>query len=385
MVCVPRDPIGGRALSVASVADSFATRQSSGLVSVPDTSSVCATALPRTVGLQLVRDPWDSPDCPRGSDRGAVVTPEALDGDGEIKVSVSVHWLEGTVPGGIPQAETFVRALGGGEPLERGGLGYTMGWSVRGKGRVYVSPGRPEMGVHLVLTGQICDELGGDELARIAYMVEVRRGHWTRFDDAMDTNGCSVEDFRDAEEQGQVVSRARSGTEYKPFRGPGGHTMTYGKRGSRRVVRVYDKRSERAALGLSCELGTRVEVEHRDEYADAAVLHWLRGGDLRDLVLSAIDVREGDGNVSRRPRVGWWAAVVDGASRVVMVTAGSAEVTMAKARKWLHEQVAPTLAWVVAADRGDVEWLLGEVSAARGRVQPWKLQLVGWGSTWGSS
>lgn len=377
---VPRDPIGGRALSVASVADGLGARQSSVLVSVPHTSSLCASALPRMVGLQVVRDPWDSPDCPRGSDRGAVVTPDIYCGDSEVgdsvSVSLSVHWFEFTVPGGLPQAETFVRALGGGEPLERGGLGYTMGWAVRGKGRVYVAPERPEMGVHVVLSGQVCDELGGEELARLAYMVEVRQGHFSRCDVAMDTNGCSVEDFRMAEESGHVVSRARSGTEYKPFRGSGGHTMTYGRRGSRRLVRVYDKRAERAALGLPCELGTRVEVEHRDEYADTAVLHWLRGGDLRDLVVSAIDVREGEGNVSRRQRAGWWAAVVESAGRVVMVAAGSAEVTIARARQWLHLQVMPTVAWVATADGGDLAWLLHEISEGLARVAPWKLELV---------
>lgn len=337
-----------------------------GLVGGLRLSSIKNTPL---VDLGQVVDPWDSAGegCPQDSDRGAVVT--------------GIHWLEFTEPiasasDGESVVLRWVRILGGGVELPRGMLGYSRAWSVMGEGRVLLAPDRPEMGVHVILHGQECDALGENELRRIGYMARAAGSHFTRADCYADSNLFTVQQFKEAAIADQVVSRARRAGGFYPLRGSDAETIVYGGRGSLRTARVYDKGAERARLGLPCTHRTRVEVQHRDEYADRLVDHWLGGGDLRDLIVSAIDVREGEGNVSRRERVSWWAAFIECAERVVMVASGSIEATVARAREWIRKQVAPTLGWLVMVDRGDVSWLLGQVSEGERRVEPWKRQLA---------
>ena len=178
----------------------------------------------------------------------------------------------------------------------------------------------------------------------------------TRLDLAIDDHKGHLTYKRvyDAVMADELISKSRIVDEDKRIKGGGGWTLNFGSRTSESFGRIYDKDAEqRAKRGddySSAGPWVRVEVEFKGKRAAAAAAEWWAAGcraeDAIGLIRSHIDFREvtADSNVSRRPLVGWWAAVMGEASRVWRVTIGQPGRTIEDVAKWLFTSVAGGLA-----------------------------------------
>jgi len=124
-------------------------------------------------------------------------------------------------------------------------------------------------------------------------------------------------------------------------------------RNSRKFVRVYDKAKEQGVDGV----WTRVEVQLRDRFADAALRFIYAGGALEDVLLRSIDFFCGES------RSAWYVALVGGGRTrfrfpaIVSSLQGAIEFV---------ERIAPAI--VKAEFVNGYGWLRGLLFRAAGRV-----------------
>ena len=229
------------------------------------------------------------------------------------------------------------------------------------------TPGRDDLAVSL--TGTACELLGvAGVLAlarRLAGLVpDAAAFRVTRLDVAWDTELFGVADVVAAYSSGNCVTRSRT---HKFDSNNAGSTFYIGKRGEKnaRLVRFYDKRGP-----------TRVELELHDERATAlaAVLLSADADAISGLCLGSlvdfVDFRhtDADSNVTRCPRVSWWAAFV-GTAQVLPLPVSAPLPTLDRVRAWVEDSTSSALAVIFDAmgeTRGRV-WLSGLLDRGRER------------------
>jgi DNA relaxase NicK len=257
-----------------------------------------------------------------------------------------------------------------------GGMGYRRSWVNADGARVF-SDGAVGMGVHVEMAGQALENwrarTGED-------VVEWWRSVWlhvgarlTRVDVAWDVRGSDAEALLDgvwgAARRREFLSKARHVQGF--WDGHGGRTVYVGRRGSERMLRVYDKRAERRAVGqLVAEAWTRVEWETRGRAAEQAMVAVIDGGwqQVLGLLRGFVDFREpGPGDRRRWGLPSWWEAFVAGVERAFMALPRRVSSVAGRVR-WVEKQVAGVLA--VLVDGGGGPWLRAALDAARRRARP---------------
>jgi hypothetical protein len=200
---------------------------------------------------------------------------------------------------------------------------------------------------------------------------------FSRLDLYCDDRGVSAypSDVWEAVRAGDVVTHADLSKSTRHEGMDGSETVYIGRRESERMLRVYRKPDD---------LGDRVrwELETHDEAARhlAAMLATLTpdslapdglGGVFWGYLSGFADFREGaraaDGNGSRRPRLAWFAALVDGAARIRGRAADAVVSSVDRLARWLDRQAAPSLARVFAEYGPD--WLNGVLRSGWDRAE----------------
>jgi len=235
------------------------------------------------------------------------------------------------------------------------------------------------MGCHVVADGSACEALGLDGLRRIYAELRLRVA---RFDVAQD--GCPFTPSQvagawysdDVRTKVKVAGDAREDRRWRSCdwqSSPSGDTFYMGSPRAARRVRVYDRRGP-----------VRLELQSRDSAAEAIAAD-LFAAPVEDFgrrflghVRAFVDfIEAGEGNVTRRPLAGWWAAFCEGVEKSrVRVTAVVVD-TFERIAAWVEHQVAPMLA-VVAARRGDVA-VAALLSRGRSRWRSRHARLAGGG------
>ena len=237
-------------------------------------------------------------------------------------------------------AENVVLLLGGEWSREKGMQGYTATWR-HASGAWVGFDGDDAQGVHVFLPGDAL-RLFGDAVEDVLASYE-----WdcTRIDIAVDIKDKCVDDV--LADGVDIVSRSREETLMDKLKGKGagGKTLYIGSlRGSRALVRIYDKHAE---AGLDYKL-LRVEVQLRREWAKLAYRLWRSGVDMRSFLLKHIDFRDKNSNnhPSRRKRLDWWENALDSGNlmKIVYHTGETIVQTVERTASWLHRQVATSLA-----------------------------------------
>lgn len=117
--------------------------------------------------------------------------------------------------------------------------GYIQAWSLGLGGVIQYNPYREDMGISVVLPGQLLKELGWRQFLNIA----LEKGHVSRIDvtcDVMDDQ-FDCEGLYKLVDQGLAVTKAR-GVSF--ITSKTGQTLYVGKRTSDRMLRLYDKGGE---------------------------------------------------------------------------------------------------------------------------------------------
>ena len=253
-------------------------------------------------------------------------------------------------------------------------LGYERQRVGPGGARVLWSKRRPE--VHVVLTGTWCRATSEAAMrGTLAYVCATGRA--TRCDIAADDWNLRVTpaQVRDAIRQGDAVTHTRSRHWHEDL-ATGGGTLYVGAASSRQRLRVYDKGIESGGEIAA----VRWEVQARDKAAEGlpyvlAVQHW--GEVWASRAVQVIDFREraGSERPTRCPRARWFAELVGEAQRA-RVYEPQEPRTIEQVDEWLTRQVAPSLAAVVAAMGGDVDYMTNLIAAGRTRWRQKHLMLA---------
>lgn len=206
------------------------------------------------------------------------------------------------------------------------------------------------------VNGGVHVELPAGALALFGEAVEglFSLGAWkcSRLDVAADTDDVTV---------GEIVSGRLWRTKSKSVKAiedleRGRYETVYigsRSRNSRKFVRIYDKALEQ---GVDMTW-TRIEVQLRDRFADAALRFVVDGGNLESVLLRSIDF-QGDGG-----RCWWWSELVGGGSTRFRFPA---IVSALQTTIEFVERIAPAI--VKAEYVNGFGWLRGLLFRAAGRV-----------------
>lgn len=266
-----------------------------------------------------------------------------------------------------------------------GWRGYTQVWVILGDGRVGFNPERADMGVHVDLPGRALDVLRmragfRTDLALLSALLGLGM-KVSRVDFAADdvSGVIDLDVIAAAVDAKHFTSRwrkARAEQDYASVGGEwvSGRVIRFGSRTSRAYLRMYDKRFEQLGKGheVFVDHWVRVELELKGERAQEACyrvvaedgLDWL-GGLLRwylDFKVPGVDK-----NVSRWAVCGWWLVFCGSIRTRLQRLVEQVLVTVDRVKAWIERQVAPSLAFVVAADGGDVGWLRSQIAEGRSR------------------
>jgi Replication initiation factor len=213
-----------------------------------------------------------------------------------------------------------------------------------------------EDNVHVVLPGQACG-VGVDALLQLLMRLRMwsSRCKVVRLDLAVDGVPFAPLDAYGAVRAGHTVAWVKRGRDgaaadtWNSSNGEGeGDTLYIGRRASQRCMRIYNRRGP-----------TRVELETKDQYADAVALGLLeRRGDDSDLARFVVgclrefcdfgipDGAHGSRDVALLP---WWAAFVGSVERVGKLVVDRREnLSVDRTLAWVGRAVVPSLAMIVS-------------------------------------
>lgn len=227
--------------------------------------------------------------------------------------------------------------------------------SERGTIAMYGTEG---MGMHIIYSAQALYALGtaGIYPERIIKNALRNGAKATRADIALDIfdGEASVNSFE------RCVRARKCRTSSKSWRvlesGDGGHTLYIGSRSSERMVRIYDKKAERAAsfVEVGSDSWIRAEVELKGQQAEN-FMKACKDNDINNVLIGFLTA------TVDFPTIPDWKAATNTIGAKVEPTETKRKDT--KTRHWLMKTVAPVIAREVSQDPEFYASLLTEVNA----------------------
>ena len=309
---------------------------------------------------------------------------------------VSVDWLSFTVMSTadvVDVLDMFGYVMDDFTRMPRGARGYKTMFRLNGYSLSVLCDGNPGMGIHIDVAGSAIGELvrsfsetlkvdtpfgegydiDFDSTFMVALLERIRdNGHVTRIDVAIDDIGCNyftTDDVCGLYGNTQIVSKFRNMRNVVESEISGkktGHTVYFGSRTSDIFLRVYDKQLERnrklSASGTHIDnLWVRWELELKNDRAVSVSKMLTSGIPLGAVAVGVLGhymrmIELDDINRSRCSTHSVWADFMDGISSL-KITVPKYEKTMDEKKTWIKRQVMPTLAAVILADGGSLEFV----------------------------
>lgn len=241
-------------------------------------------------------------------------------------LSQKVHWLEVTFKG--ENATVLPSILSGKFSDTRAFHGYTIGKLSEHGHQVWKNPERPDMGTHVVWTGDACDDSPTPLVNLIGQLLD-SGARFTRIDLAIDAINFNLRPSRATKELnlGRVKTRAKKSLRTDDARNPG-YTQYIGQKTATIFLKLYDKAAEMGVDGDHA----RIELTVRSARANHAAREIVRGTDFRSMVVSFVDFPE------------WrqWRQIME-----VDPVKLPKEQKLGNTERWLLDQCAPALARVI--------------------------------------
>jgi len=241
--------------------------------------------------------------------------------------------------------------------LERGIHGYRK--SLRFGNICVYFDGQANMGCHVVMSGQGCRQYEGQFahnpwLELLTNSIE-HQASFTRLDLANDNvdEKLDLERLKASIIKREIRSRFTKAIEIKEFSlsrdastANDGHTINFGKRVSRVVIRFYDK-----AAQLEIPLPwIRAEIELKDKRAQLAVMQLVAGMPVGQLFTGIINVylaviNLDDSNISRCTVQGWWSDWLQSTEKIRLTTDKQIRC-VEEVMEFVKRQYSPSLAMI---------------------------------------
>lgn len=268
--------------------------------------------------------------------------------------------------------------------MPKGGFGYKS--QVRCGNISIYSDGKPDMGIHVEMTGQGCRQFesrSGKWRELISRVFEVG-GHFTRVDVAIDDREgyFSLLEVREKMERRELRSRFKEGRDTTSFSFSDesrrdGKTLYFGSTKSDAKIRIYDKAVEQGVDGL----WIRTELECRRERANILARYLADSEDVGAIVagvlknyLAFVDPST-DSNKARWSISPWWEKFLGSVERLKLAMK-KAERTIEQVREWFEKQAAPSLALLLKFEGGDLDYLVKLSSDGEKRLKPKHLAML---------
>ena len=309
----------------------------------------------------------------------------------ETMLKVQIDWLEFTVLN--TQLPKVINTLDLGwmdfSPLAKGRFGYHNQLKWQG-GSIFVmftansdvvdldTKINLQSGIHVMITGQGCRQYSAkhDLMHLIRVLSAHERVNFTRIDLAVDdfeSKIVSYDKIHDAAIKGHFTSRWSKWDEVNSRQCSTGEflgrTMYFGSQSSSIYCRIYDKTLERKAKSeektAESETWTRLEVVYKKERAKKLVYHIIDKnlsvgtairGTLKQYIRFIRPPRTSDINKARWPSAKWWEKLLDNVEKL-QLTSRREPKSIDDMASWLDRQIAPTIAAIITAYEGDIEWL----------------------------
>lgn len=247
-------------------------------------------------------------------------------GSGERILTQKLDWIEGTFKGenfvSLPQSlsQVFVETSGF--------HSYTSGARFE-DGRIHLkNEVRPEMGEHIIWSGEACDNCPVDTVNLINHLIGAKFS-FTRIDMAIDAINFKLRPQRATKELnlGRCKTRSKLSPRNDDPRDKG-YTQYVGKKTSEIYLRIYDKAEE---MGVDAD-HTRVELVVKGRRAEYAARQIVQSVDYRAMVRAYADF----------PAWRQWRRIMD-----VEPIKLPSERKETSTERWLLGTCAPALARVV--------------------------------------
>ena len=330
-------------------------------------------------------------------------------------LAVSVDWLGYTIKDMTVDA---VVAFMGFKIQEfsntgHGANGYRQCLKCHGEEITVLFDGTEEMGVHVNVTGSAVSSamehfsstmrintpfgvgynIDIDSTFLREYLKAIRcHGQLTRLDIAVDDFGSNYYAVKDVVE---VMEDRRAITLFRKWRNVSarttsgeyeGHTLYLGNRQSEIFMRVYDKKAEQNVKlkslnkPLIVQEWVRWELELKKDRANQFASLLIAGQEIGEVCIGVLTryfriIELDDCNRSRCSTDALWESFCDGILKRKL-TVNKEERTLEKARDWLYRQVAPTLASVVLADGGTIDFVQRLLEVGEERIDYHMQQLI---------
>lgn len=315
----------------------------------------------------------------------------------DTNVSAVIDWLEFTVTT-FSLEDVIVQILNlrleEFSRTEKGRFGYTnqLKWS---EGNLFVMFNDQEdssdrMGVHVMISGQGCRQYESHHTFHnlLFYLTILdEKVKFSRVDIAIDDFSDRLINFtriHQAAIQGHFTSRWNKWDEVNSRQCATGEflgrTMYFGSQSSSIFCRIYDKSLERKAKSDGDEeipeTWTRLEMVYKKERAQKLVYHLIDRnlavgdairGTLRQYLRFIQPPKIKDDNKARWPDAPWWAELLAGIDRL-QLTSRQETKSIDEMESWVDKQIAPTIAAILTAKDGEIDWLHQLISKGASRL-----------------
>ncbi|MBW1606442.1 replication initiation factor domain-containing protein [Lactobacillus sp. Sy-1] len=331
-------------------------------------------------------------------------TQQALE---KFRLESKIDWLEFTIKNMNPVEiieELLLLDKTDFTKLERGRFGYNsqLKWD---SGHVYLlfnedetgeyMPGN-NMGVHVMLTGQGCAAFNQTFNLRnlILLIIGSTEYKFTRIDLAVDDIGDRYIKFDKVAKhalKGHYVTKWSKWDEVNSRKTGGkqefvGRTMYFGSQASDIFCRIYNKALEIAQKtkkddAVIPENWTRLEIVYKKDRANMIVEHMVDHEEIGYIVKATLNnylrfvEPNGDDNRSRWPMLKWWERFVRDAGKLKL-TLPEEHPDIDKMQRWIDKQISPTLAAIMTAHDGDMQWLYSLIGQGKGRLKNKHLEAI---------
>ncbi len=248
-------------------------------------------------------------------------------------ISEKCHWIAYSVPYYKDQLwPNFISASGKEiRPIQH----YTHGLEISNGGRVFWNERRPQMGRHVIFSGQCCDIIGVN-LKECLSFVHLQGYKTTRLDLAIDVfnTNLSLSHMESLILRRELKTHAQVAPNIRDLLGTG-KTVQLGKAGSGSFLRVYDKAAEQKTT--DGQTWIRIEISYGARKAKSALEAYLRDNNIAGMVQDYVQF----------PTWRKWNRILSGPKVAVRYAK-----TQTNTRKWLLNSVAKTIAKEMLFDDG---------------------------------
>ena len=261
-----------------------------------------------------------------------------------------------------------------------------------------IQSGTDKMGVHIIMTGQACRQYEANKSIKDIIKntkSTMARHKFTRIDIAIDDEMDAIINFNqflNYSEDGNISSlwykysllmeKRIADTETL------GRTLYYGSKKSKLFMRVYDKKLEKInrakvnqqqkeVLLKEQPEWTRMEVVFREERANMAADYILIKDEIGLLIRGVLNhyIRFLEPNPHSKNQqkrrwdtAPWWEKVIHDVGKIKL-SQRKADRSIEDMQDWIFKQISPTLATILEATEGDMDWLVNVIVRGSSRLK----------------